>query len=112
MLLVIRLSNLTLMNSALTFIRVFLEQFTLGKTPSEAATTAYSETLRKYHNFLVRGIFSVAMKTCPSRAGFVATVGNGADDAAVVERTKEFLVHFTTILDRLNAFYAEKKLDA
>jgi pleckstrin family protein A (phosphoinositide binding specific) protein 8 len=45
---------------ALMFIRVFLGQVLEGQPSlSTCASTAYEQTLRKYHNFLVKGIFSV-----------------------------------------------------
>jgi hypothetical protein len=43
--------------SALTFIRIFLRESVQGAKPADAATTAYGESLRKHHNFIVRGIF-------------------------------------------------------
>ena len=45
---------------ALSFVRVLLTEV-LGTSSelSECAYTAYEQTLRKYHNFLVKGIFSV-----------------------------------------------------
>jgi hypothetical protein len=32
-------------------------QIVQGAKPADAATTAYGESLRKHHNFIVRGIF-------------------------------------------------------
>jgi hypothetical protein len=47
---------------ALSFIRVFLAEFLKGQSDlTVAASTAYEATLRKYHNFIVRGIFSVSV---------------------------------------------------
>ncbi|KAI0029890.1 glycolipid transfer protein [Vararia minispora EC-137] len=39
---------------------------------SVAFQKSYDQTLRQYHNFVVRGVFSVALKACPYRADFFA----------------------------------------
>jgi len=57
------MSPLPLPHRALTFIRIFLREIVQGGKPADAATTAYGESLRKYHNFIVRGIFRCA--ACP-----------------------------------------------
>ncbi|KAF7727914.1 hypothetical protein EC973_006913 [Apophysomyces ossiformis] len=45
-------------------------------------TTSYEETLSKHHNFVVRRIFSLAMKACPYRKDFYEKIGV-LDDAAL-----------------------------
>jgi hypothetical protein len=42
---------------SVTFIRIFLRESVQGAKPADAATTAYGQSLRKHHNFIVRGIF-------------------------------------------------------
>ncbi|EDQ93031.1 uncharacterized protein MONBRDRAFT_30960 [Monosiga brevicollis MX1] len=98
---------------ALSFISVFLRELVAGAEPATAATTAYGETLRKYHNFLVRGIFSVAMRACPTRKKLMDTLAgdSGADDAGVVERIRQFQTSFDPQLAQIDAFYQKNALD-
>eukprot|EP00730_Choanoeca_flexa_P003736 TRINITY_DN11492_c1_g2_i1.p1 TRINITY_DN11492_c1_g2~~TRINITY_DN11492_c1_g2_i1.p1 ORF type:complete len:200 (+),score=51.55 TRINITY_DN11492_c1_g2_i1:39-638(+) len=99
---------------ALTFIRIFLRELVKGEKPADAATTAYGESLRQYHNFLVRGIFSVAMRACPTREKLMATLAkdSGLDDAGVVAQIQTLQTDFNALLDQLNSFYQDQKLDS
>ncbi|KAJ1539096.1 hypothetical protein HK405_013211, partial [Cladochytrium tenue] len=45
---------------------------------STSFTAAYGQTLAPFHGFLIRPIFSMAMKACPSRNDFYAKLGAGA----------------------------------
>jgi len=39
---------------------------------SKAFTKGYEASLKQHHNFLVKGIFSIAMNACPRRTDFYA----------------------------------------
>jgi len=82
-------------------------------TPNEeltdSFTKAYGDTLKQHHNFMVKGVFTVAMKACPYRADFYKQLGG--DDAAETERQlKEWLVALEKIVAILNAFLATVKI--
>lgn len=67
-------------------------------------TKSYGETLTKYHNFVVRGVFKVAMKACPYRKDFYAKLG---DDQAVVQSELEaWLAALEKIVSIIEAFFA------
>ncbi|KAF8629861.1 hypothetical protein AX15_003222 [Amanita polypyramis BW_CC] len=78
---------------------------------STGFTKAYDETLKKHHNFVVKGIFSVAVKACPYRTDFygklVADPAGGAP--ATMERLNDgldkWLASLSDILKRMEAFY-------
>ncbi|KAG0640936.1 glycolipid transfer protein domain-containing protein [Tuber brumale] len=38
-------------------------------------TNAYGETLKKHHNMIVKGVFTLAMKACPYRVDFYKKLG-------------------------------------
>ncbi|CCL99051.1 uncharacterized protein FIBRA_01062 [Fibroporia radiculosa] len=78
---------------------------------SAAFSQAYDATLKKFHNFMVKGLFAVAMKACPYRADFyakLATDPNGGP-AVLAERLDESLDDWLAALDsivtRLETFY-------
>ncbi|KIJ33201.1 hypothetical protein M422DRAFT_52535 [Sphaerobolus stellatus SS14] len=74
---------------------------------------SYDGTLKKYHNFVVKGVFSVriilyssnhlAMKACPYRKDFYAKLGSPPE--RVQEEFEKWLTALDKILKRLNAFY-------
>eukprot|EP00051_Salpingoeca_urceolata_P005535 m.74168 g.74168 ORF g.74168 m.74168 type:complete len:161 (-) comp14411_c0_seq2:115-597(-) len=100
---------------ALSFIRVFLSEVV---NPSKqaltaCATKAYEQTLRKYHNFLVRGIFSLAMKAVPTRENFFKALGGTkTDEAGVTAQINVYLAEMTEQLNAIDLFYAQNQLDS
>ncbi|KIK91335.1 hypothetical protein PAXRUDRAFT_149738 [Paxillus rubicundulus Ve08.2h10] len=53
-----------------------------------AFTTGYDGSLKKYHNFVVKGVFALAMKACPQRAGFYTKLAADPDGGAAVPQDK------------------------
>jgi len=78
---------------------------------STAFTLSYDGTLKKFHNFIVKGVFSVAMKACPLRAEFYAKLAadpNGGESASqekLNEELDKWLAALSAILARVEAFY-------
>jgi len=72
---------------------------------------AYDVTLKAFHNFVVKGIFSVAMKACPYRADFYNKLkadpagGSPASDDHVNEGLNKWLEALDGIVTRLQTFY-------
>ncbi|KAL7005294.1 hypothetical protein EMMF5_005131 [Cystobasidiomycetes sp. EMM_F5] len=62
-------------------------------------TSSYNNTLKQYHNFVVKGIFSVAMKACPYRANFYPKVGGTQQQMA------DYLAALQSIVTRMQTFY-------
>ncbi|KAF9063419.1 glycolipid transfer protein domain-containing protein [Rhodocollybia butyracea] len=78
---------------------------------SVAFTKGYDTTLKKFHNFIVKGIFSVAMKACPYRKDFYAKLaadpagGPSTPDSIVNEELDKWLAALNLIVKRMEAFY-------
>ncbi|KAH9485081.1 Glycolipid transfer protein B [Psilocybe cubensis] len=76
-----------------------------------AFTKSYENTLKKFHNFVVKGIFSVAMKACPYRADFYAKLAADPDGGAPATQEKlneeldKWLAALSNIVARVEAFY-------
>ncbi|KAI8825990.1 glycolipid transfer protein domain-containing protein [Fimicolochytrium jonesii] len=68
-------------------------------------TKAYEETLSKHHSFMVRPVFSLAMKACPYRKEFYAKLGS--DEAKVQAEEEKWLAALERIVAILNAFYKQ-----
>jgi len=100
---------------ALEFISVFLSEVTRGnKDLVSAADIAYSKSLKKYHGWMVRGVFALAVKACPYFNDFIKALSN--QNAATIEET---LAEMTSsvealrkILSKLNNYYRKNKLDS
>ncbi|KAJ1498823.1 hypothetical protein HMI54_012347, partial [Coelomomyces lativittatus] len=76
---------------------------------STSFTKAYEETLKPFHSFVIRPIFSMAMKACPSRASFFAKLGS--DMNQVSQAMDSWLKGLEKILAILVQFYQEGKYD-
>ncbi|TFY81976.1 hypothetical protein EWM64_g2037 [Hericium alpestre] len=82
-----------------------------------AFAKSYEVTLKKFHNFVVKGVFSVALKACPYRADFFAKLR--ADPAGGVEVAQakldddldRWLAALDAIVARVQAFYVEGGYD-
>lgn len=78
---------------------------------SAAFTKGYDDTLKKFHNFVVKGIFSVAMKACPYRNDFYAKLAADPDGGApasteTVEKALDtWLDALGAIVKQMEAFY-------
>ncbi|KAK7692219.1 hypothetical protein QCA50_003843 [Cerrena zonata] len=89
-------------------------QFAQANQSEELATAfgkSYEATLKKFHNFVVKGIFAVAMKACPYKADFYAKLA--ADPAGgppvtqdkLNEELNKWLAALDAIVTRLQTFY-------
>ncbi|KAI8993931.1 het-c2 protein [Trametes punicea] len=78
---------------------------------STAFSKAYEETLKKFHNFVVKGIFSVAMKACPYRADFYSKLASDPAGGPSVpadklnEELNKWLLALDNIVKRMENFY-------
>lgn len=75
-----------------------------------AFSDAYGSTLKQHHNFVVKGLFSVAMKACPYRVDFFNKLkadpagGPPASDEHMNESLNKSLGALHGIVSRLQAF--------
>ncbi|KAJ4483968.1 glycolipid transfer protein domain-containing protein [Lentinula aciculospora] len=78
---------------------------------SVAFTKGYERTLKPYHSFIVKGIFSVAMKACPYRQDFYAKLasdpngGPAVSESNLDEELDKWLAGLDLIVKRMEAFY-------
>lgn len=70
---------------------------------SESFKKSYNVTLTKYHNFIVRGAFAVAMKACPYRKDFYKKLGE--DHTLVEKQLEEWLAALEKIVAIIEAFF-------
>ncbi|KAI0929885.1 hypothetical protein AcW1_008709 [Taiwanofungus camphoratus] len=78
---------------------------------SVAFTKAYDGTLKRFHNFIVKGVFAVAMQACPYRADFYAKLasdpagGPSVPSERLSEELNKWLAGLDTIVTRMEVFY-------
>ncbi|KAK0213136.1 het-c2 protein [Desarmillaria ectypa] len=78
---------------------------------SVAFSKSYEVTLKKFHNFVVKGIFSVAMKACPYRVDFYKKLaadpsgGPSASQDVLNEELDKWLAALSDIVARIETFY-------
>lgn len=97
---------------ALEFISVFLSEVAEANDESLSgpATKAYAQTLSRFHGWMVRGIFNLAMKSVPYRSDFLKSLGPAPSDAVLADM-REFTVTLSSLLANLATFYSEHNLD-
>ncbi|KAI8320998.1 glycolipid transfer protein [Martensiomyces pterosporus] len=72
-------------------------------------TEAYGKTLKQYHNFVVKGVFNLAMKACPYRKDFYEKLGG--DNEQVYADLKVWTDSLQQQLNQLSVFYAKGAYD-
>ncbi|XP_057295652.1 glycolipid transfer protein-like [Hydractinia symbiolongicarpus] len=93
---------------ALTFIRTFLEDVLTGEQDlTKCAKKAYEQSLKKYHGWMVQGIFSLAMKAVPYRKDFIKALGPETTEEEVLADMKEVVEMMALNIDNINAFYVQ-----
>lgn len=72
---------------------------------SASFTIAYQQTLSKYHSFLIRPIFSMAMKAVPSRSNFFKSLGGSDKDDRLMTQFNTWRLAMEKIVLILVKFY-------
>ncbi|XP_057965397.1 glycolipid transfer protein 1-like [Malania oleifera] len=77
-------------------------------TMSQACTSAYKKTLKKWHGFLERSSFSVALKVIPDRKKFMDIIGGTGDINSDIE---QLCTNFAPLLEENHRFLASIGMD-
>ncbi|KAL9711529.1 hypothetical protein Ac2012v2_004600 [Leucoagaricus gongylophorus] len=78
---------------------------------SVAFTKSYESTLKQFHNFIVKGVFSVAIKACPYRKDFFAKLradkdgGEPATEDELDTDLNKWLASLSAIVKHMQDFY-------
>ncbi|XP_066270555.1 glycolipid transfer protein-like isoform X2 [Branchiostoma lanceolatum] len=100
------------LNRALQFIRQILVGIATGeKDLTKVAKKAYEDSLKKYHGWMVQGIFSLAMKAVPYYNDFVTKVALG-DEKALIQDAKTYGDAMGVLAEILQTFYMANDLDS
>lgn len=70
---------------------------------SKCFEKSYSETLSKYHSFLIKPVFKLAMKACPYKADFYKKLGEPLD--LVKTQLKEWVKHLSEVVLQIMEFF-------
>lgn len=102
---------------ALEFMQVFLAEVARGeKDLAVAAGTAYGKTLRRYHGWVVRGVFALAVKAVPYRSDFLTSLGKTEKGVAphkdVIRDMKMCVEGLSRVTNIVNQLYRKHKLDS
>ncbi|KAJ1813638.1 hypothetical protein LPJ75_003102, partial [Coemansia sp. RSA 2598] len=71
-----------------------------GEELSESFTEAYRLTLKEFHNFIIKGVFNMAMKACPARKDFYAKLGGSYED--IVDDLRVWVDALQKLVDSLS----------
>lgn len=74
---------------------------------ADSFRTAYGSTLKPYHSFLVKPIFSAAMSACPYRKDFYAKLGE--DPEKVQSEMRVYLAGLEKVVGLLKTFLDSKE---
>lgn len=102
------------LHRALSFTMTFMENLSESQGKEKASTiasTAYSNTLAKYHPWLIRKAASLAMYTLPSRGDMLVLVASGQPDEQEVQRMlKSCVLAIKSVYESVEALYTKYDL--
>ena len=78
----------------------------------DCCTSAYASSLKKYHNVVMRSAFGVAVNAAPSRAEFMRKLAPASTEAASLKTIGRLLASFSTLLDAIEGFLKEKRIES
>lgn len=99
---------------ALQFIIVFLREVLTGEEDLvKCAKKAYENSLKRYHGWMVQGVFSLAMKAVPYRKDFIDKLGRRkVDEETVLKEMKECVDLLEANIEVVEQFYQKNDLDS
>ncbi|EDV26427.1 uncharacterized protein TRIADDRAFT_54405 [Trichoplax adhaerens] len=103
---------------ALEFIYHFLHRFSSGEQDLVAAANyAYGKALKRFHGWMIRGVFSLACRAIPLRKDLIIALSsiNGQQTVATENDVIEDIIQYSkslgSIIDIINNFYKKFNLD-
>eukprot|EP00731_Ephydatia_muelleri_P023283 Em0015g866a len=96
---------------ALEFVYVFLETVLSGEQDLvKCANKAYEASLKRYHGWLVKGIFAVAVRAVPYYQDFIVALKKdpSTSDSQVLEDMRTSITLLKANIDEINRFYTQK----
>ncbi|XP_058962959.1 glycolipid transfer protein-like [Pocillopora verrucosa] len=98
---------------ALRFIIVFLREVLTGEEDLvKCAKKAYENSLKRFHGWMVQGVFSLALKAVPYRKDFIDKLGrNKVDEDTVLREMREFVDLLEANLEVVEQFYQKNNLE-
>ncbi|XP_013414096.1 pleckstrin homology domain-containing family A member 8-like [Lingula anatina] len=105
---------------ALHFIKEFLGELVSGEQDlTKAATKAYERSLKPYHGWVVRGVFSLAAKAAPYREEFLKHLAasrmdqeNPDFETLIIQDMDECSSALEVLISILSDFYISEDLDS
>lgn len=107
--------SLLWLKRAMEFVQHFIAEVSAGERSLDvAAGKAYSRSLRRYHGWIVRGVFNLAMRAVPYHKDFLKVLGSLGTEEGERQVTADmaaFAASLGEIVLILNQFYHKYNLD-
>ena len=82
-----------------------------AKSMKECCNLAYAGSLKKYHNFVMKGAFGVAVNAAPDRDEFLLKLAPGSPGDVALKSISKLLPTFTKHLDAIETFLTSRKIE-
>ncbi|UJR29904.1 hypothetical protein I4U23_017452 [Adineta vaga] len=105
---------------SIAFLSCFLHEFGQGdRSVEDAMNKAYGQTLKRYHGWITRGAFSIALRSVPYNEDFLVSLSVDSNDAREVlfeqQILHEMLEHssyINNLVHKITEFYLENELES
>ncbi|CAM2717981.1 unnamed protein product [Rotaria socialis] len=102
------------------FLGCFLHEYGQdNQTVEDAMNKAYGQTLKRFHGWITRGVFSIALRSVPYKEEFLMSLAVNSNDAREVlfeqQIMNEMLEHglnMNSVVNKITEFYIEHELES
>ncbi|CAF4376536.1 unnamed protein product, partial [Rotaria sp. Silwood2] len=102
------------------FLGSFLHEFGQGdQSVEDAMNKAYGQTLKRFHGWITRGVFSIALRSVPYKEDFLLSLAIDPNDVREVlfeqQILNEILEHglnINIVVNKITEFYIEHELES
>ncbi|CAF1400494.1 unnamed protein product [Adineta steineri] len=102
------------------FLSCFLHEFGQGdQTVEDAMNKAYGQTLKRFHGWITRGVFSIAFRSVPYNEDFLIALAIDSNDARevlfeqqVLNEMTDHSLNMNIVVNKITEFYIEHELES
>ncbi|CAF1461763.1 unnamed protein product [Rotaria magnacalcarata] len=102
------------------FLGCFLHEYGQdNQTVEDAMNKAYGQTLKRFHGWITRGVFSIALRSVPYKEEFLVSLAVNSNDARevlfeqqIMNEMLEHSLNMNSVVNKITEFYIEHELES
>lgn len=105
-------TSLLWLQRALRLVETMLTEFVRGQPVRDSVAVAYGRTLKRHHNFMMRGAFGVAINAAPSRKDFLRRISTGMSEERALRVLAKLTPEMSKVTEHVHSFLVQAGVEA